>query len=177
MKVIACAEVESFLARTREALESNEAANSLMLGICERLARQPERVDATTRLWTVEDDEGLVLAALMTPPRSPVVYGHGGDLAGGARALVEELEDEGFAYRPASEDTFDKAAAYAKVTAPPPPDPRPPRIDPELVWKPPGVRKWPILAGAGGGVFALLALFVALKRRRGRTGNRDAGAR
>jgi hypothetical protein len=38
------ANVESFLTNTQVELESNEAANSLMLGVCLRLMRSPEQV-------------------------------------------------------------------------------------------------------------------------------------
>jgi predicted GNAT family acetyltransferase len=82
---------EGFLESTRAELESNEAANSLMLGLCERLVAHPERFKAAPCLETVSDGQGLVLAALMTPPHKLVVYGHRGDLREGARVLVRSL--------------------------------------------------------------------------------------
>jgi predicted GNAT family acetyltransferase len=85
-----------FLKDTQAALESNEAANSLMLGICGQLIRRPERISTAPCLKVVEDQSGLALAALMTPPHKLVVYGHQGDLVGGARALVEDLLAEGW---------------------------------------------------------------------------------
>jgi predicted GNAT family acetyltransferase len=72
-------------------LESNEAANSLMLGLCERLVAHPEQFKAAPCLATVSHGQGLVLAALMTPPHKLVVYGHRGDQREGARALVRSL--------------------------------------------------------------------------------------
>ena len=87
-------DAEAFLRSTRRELESSEAANSLMLGICGQLSRHPERVKAAPCLKTVRDENGLVLAAMMTPPHNLVVYGHQGDLGGGARVLVEELVRE-----------------------------------------------------------------------------------
>jgi predicted GNAT family acetyltransferase len=87
---------EAFLRNTRAELESNEAANSLMLGVCERLVRHPERVKAAPCLKTVEGQDGLVLAAMMTPPHKLAVYGHQGDLTGGARMLVQALVSEGW---------------------------------------------------------------------------------
>jgi predicted GNAT family acetyltransferase len=89
-------DVERFLGRTRSALESNEAANSLMLGICGHLIQHPQRFQAAPCLKTVDDGNGLVLAALMTPPHNLVVYGHQGDLVGGARLLIQELVREGW---------------------------------------------------------------------------------
>jgi predicted GNAT family acetyltransferase len=86
----------SFLANTRSELESSEAANSLMLGICGQLANHPERSKTTPCLKTIEDENSLVLAAIMTPPHKLVVYGHQGDLDGAARILIEELVGEGW---------------------------------------------------------------------------------
>jgi predicted GNAT family acetyltransferase len=96
MKVRTYTDVEAFLRNTRAELESNEAANSLMLGVCERLVRHPERVKAAPCLKTVKSRDGLVLAAMMTPPHKLVVYGHQGDIAGGARMLVQDMVGEGW---------------------------------------------------------------------------------
>jgi predicted GNAT family acetyltransferase len=82
---------EGFLERTRAALESNEAANGLMLGLSEVLVEHPERYKAAPCLKVVVDGEGLVLAALMTPPHNLIVYGHRGDQGGAARALAGSL--------------------------------------------------------------------------------------
>ena len=96
MKVRTYSDAEIFLRNTQVELESNEAANSLMLGVCGQLVRHPERVKATPCLKTVEDENGLVLAAMMTPPHKLVVYGHQGDLDGGTRILVKDLAREGW---------------------------------------------------------------------------------
>jgi predicted GNAT family acetyltransferase len=96
MKVRTYTDAGAFLRNTRAELESNEAANSLMLGVCERLARHPERVKVAPCLKTVKGQDGLVLAAMMTPPHKLVVYGHQGDIAGGARMLVQALVSEGW---------------------------------------------------------------------------------
>ena len=96
MKVRTTSDAGSFLRDVQGPLESNEAANSLMLGICGQLIRHPERFKAAPYLGTVEDGQGLIVAALMTPPHKLVVYGHQGDLDGGARALVNDLVDEGW---------------------------------------------------------------------------------
>jgi predicted GNAT family acetyltransferase len=82
---------ERFLKRTRAALESNEVANGLMLGLCDRLVEHPERFKAAPCLKVVVDGEDLVLAALMTPPHNLIVYGHQGDLGQAARALAGSL--------------------------------------------------------------------------------------
>jgi predicted GNAT family acetyltransferase len=58
--------------------------------------RHPERVNAAPCLKTVEDGNGLVLAAVMTPPQKLVVYAHRGDLDGGSGILVRDLVGEGW---------------------------------------------------------------------------------
>ena len=94
MKVRNHTDAETFLRYARAELESNEAANSLMLGVCEQLVRHPERAETALCLKTVEGKDGLVLAAMMTPPHKLVVVGHRGDLAGGTRILVQDLISE-----------------------------------------------------------------------------------
>jgi hypothetical protein len=94
MKVRTYGDAESFLRNTQVELESNEAANSLMLGVCLRLIRYPERIKTSPCLKTVEDERGLVLASMMTSPHKMVVHGHQGDLDRGARVLVEDLVSE-----------------------------------------------------------------------------------
>ncbi len=80
-----------FLERTRAALESNEAANGLILGLGEILVEHPERYKAAPCLKAVVDEQGLVLAALMTPPHNLLVCGHRGDQGRAARALARSL--------------------------------------------------------------------------------------
>ncbi|HSR30009.1 MAG TPA: hypothetical protein VLY63_05535, partial [Anaerolineae bacterium] len=94
MKVRTYTDAASFLSNTRVELESSEAANSLMLGICEQLARHPAQVDTTPCLKTVEDETGLIVVAVMTWPRKLVVYGHQGDVDGGTSTLVQALVGE-----------------------------------------------------------------------------------
>jgi uncharacterized protein len=91
-----CTDAKTFLDNTRSALESSEAANSLMLGVCGQLVRHPERSKTTPCLKTIEDENGLVLAAMMTPPHNLVVYGRQGNLDGAARTLIEKLVGEGW---------------------------------------------------------------------------------
>jgi predicted GNAT family acetyltransferase len=96
MKVQTHTDAECFLRNAQVELESNEAANSLMLGICGQLIRHPGRISATPCLKMVEDETGLILAAVMTVPHKLVVYGHEGDLDGGIRVLVQDLVGEGW---------------------------------------------------------------------------------
>ncbi|MBN1875319.1 MAG: GNAT family N-acetyltransferase [Anaerolineae bacterium] len=94
MKVNSYLDAGAFLKDTQEALESNGAVNSLMLGVCQRLARHPEQITIPPCLKAVVDEKGVVLAAMMTPPQKLVVYGRRCGLEVGARLLVEELVGE-----------------------------------------------------------------------------------
>jgi predicted GNAT family acetyltransferase len=96
MQVRTYTDPESFHKDIQVTLESNEAANSLMLGLCGHLIRQPERIRFALCLKVVQDQADLVLAALMTPPHKLLVCGHQRDLIGRARALVEDLLAEGW---------------------------------------------------------------------------------
>ncbi len=119
MRVRTYADAESFLRDTQAELESNEAANSLILGVCLRLARSPQSVETPPYLSTVEDAQGLVLAAMMTPPHKLVVYGHQGDLDEAGRMLAEDLAGAGWhvpGVRGATEVARSLAQSWAGVT-------------------------------------------------------------
>ena len=72
MKVRTYVDAENFLKNTQVELELNEAANSLLLGVCLRLIRYPERGKTPPCLKMVEDENGPVLASMMTPPHKLV---------------------------------------------------------------------------------------------------------
>lgn len=91
MRIRTYGDAEAFLSDTQEVLELTEAANSLILGVSGRLARHPEQIEAAPYLGAVEDENGLVLAAMMTPPHNLVVVGHQGDLQTAAGMLVGDL--------------------------------------------------------------------------------------
>jgi len=74
----------SFLGRTRAALERQEAANGLMLGIALRLVGEPNAYGGRLPYYaTVDAGAGLRVAALMTPPFKLQIYAEEtGDWAG-----------------------------------------------------------------------------------------------
>ena len=113
------ADAAHFLRDTETALESNEAANSLMLGVCGQLVRHPERIESPPCLKSVKEGSDLILAAMMTPPHNLVVYGHQGDIDGATRALVDDVAGEGWSvpgvFGP-SEVAEGLAARWAEVT-------------------------------------------------------------
>ena len=96
MKIRTYVDAQGFLRNPQVALETKEAANSLMLGICGQLVRHPERFKATPCLKMVEDKIGLTLAAVMTPPHKLLVVSHQGDLASAAKILVQHLAADGW---------------------------------------------------------------------------------
>jgi len=94
MKIGVYSDPAAFVENVRADLESSEAANSLMLGICGQLVHTPWRYYSTPCLRTVTDEDSLVLAALMTPPHNMILYGRPGDIDDGTRALIGSLVGE-----------------------------------------------------------------------------------
>lgn len=91
MRVTAHAGAGDFLAVAQPALEENEAANNLMLGVCLRLQQHPERIKHPPLLATVGDEAGLILAAMMTPPHKLVLYAARSDFTEALDALAHHL--------------------------------------------------------------------------------------
>jgi predicted GNAT family acetyltransferase len=119
MRAKCYADAAAFLEDTQAALEANEPANSLMLGLCMRLVQYPERIVDAPYLASVHDEQGLVLAAMMTPPRPIIVYGHRGDLAQAARVLAQDLVHGRWGVpgvRGPSEAATEVAVAWKEVT-------------------------------------------------------------
>jgi uncharacterized protein len=85
-----------FLERAQADLEADEAVNSLILGICLRLKDQPAPADRIC-LKTIEDEHGLALAAMMTPPHNLSINGHPFDMDCSVGILVGELSNEDWA--------------------------------------------------------------------------------
>jgi ribosomal protein S18 acetylase RimI-like enzyme len=68
-----------FLEKIQPTLERDEAANGLMLGVCQQLVDdqktgRPSEYLAAPKMVGVEDVQGLTAAALMTPPYSLILY-------------------------------------------------------------------------------------------------------
>ncbi|MBN1314564.1 MAG: hypothetical protein JXA42_03820 [Anaerolineales bacterium] len=97
MKIRNYMDARDFLCDTQDILESNEAANNLMLGVCEQMVREPERFVAAPCLKTAWNKDGLAVAAIMTPPFKLVVYGHQSNLTSGINKMVKEIHSEGWA--------------------------------------------------------------------------------
>lgn len=74
MLITTYADAAAFLRTAQALLERHEAANNLMLGLALRLAQSPAPAENPPYLATAPDDQGIALAALMTPPYNLVVY-------------------------------------------------------------------------------------------------------
>jgi predicted GNAT family acetyltransferase len=68
-------DVNGFLHDARAELESREAINNLILGVCGQLARHPERFQQPVCFKTVEENNTLHLAGIMTPPQNLLLAG------------------------------------------------------------------------------------------------------
>lgn len=91
MRVSIYPNADRFLARTQAALEKNEAANNLMLGLSLRMSRFLPLIEHPPYFATVTDNDNLLLAAMMTPPRSLVLYTELSNWSEALELLIQEL--------------------------------------------------------------------------------------
>jgi predicted GNAT family acetyltransferase len=68
----------TFLERVEAVLEKEEVVNGVMLGISYSLRRAANRVKTPPYLATIEDEDSVILAAMMTPPQALVLYSPAG---------------------------------------------------------------------------------------------------
>jgi predicted GNAT family acetyltransferase len=85
-----------FLAQAGPALEQHEVENNLMLGIATRLRKSPESIREQPYLAVVQDEGGLVAAALMTPPHGVIVHAERGDAQVGFARIAHDLQANGW---------------------------------------------------------------------------------
>jgi uncharacterized protein len=83
-----------FLEHAQSTLEADEAVNSLILGVCLRFRDQPAPPAVKICLKTIEDEHGLALAAMMTPPHNLVINGLPFDPDCSMGILAGELKSE-----------------------------------------------------------------------------------
>lgn len=91
MHVTAYRRPQDFLNATQAYLEQREAVNMLMLGLCFRLRRALPTDDPPPYFITVEDTQGIVIAAVMTPPHNLVVAGDRADCPEECHQVVRDL--------------------------------------------------------------------------------------
>lgn len=94
MKFTQHQQADSFLNTAKPALEQEEAANNLMLGICMRLQQFPEHIEHQPYLATVSDADELIAAAVMTPPYKLIVYAASSSSTDAFHLIAQNLMDE-----------------------------------------------------------------------------------
>ncbi len=80
-----------FLDKTLPQLEEHESANNLILGLTFRLIEQPDLYPLPPFLATVENDNGPVLAALMTPPHHIILCDFTPDAPSVCSMIIDSL--------------------------------------------------------------------------------------
>jgi predicted GNAT family acetyltransferase len=85
-----------FLHAAGGALETREAFNSLMLGVCGQAAEHPERFPGRSCWRSVRAGGDLVLAAIMTPPHKLILSGAGDDWDECTNLMAGSLAAEGW---------------------------------------------------------------------------------
>jgi len=75
MNLTAYRSANDFLQDVQGMLEEREAENSLMLGVCLRMAKSSEEIEPAPYFATVRQNNGILIAAIMTPPQKLIVYG------------------------------------------------------------------------------------------------------
>ena len=82
-----------FQNKTMATLERDEAANSLMLGVNQRLIKTPAEFSSDPLMVWVEDAQGVTATALMTPPFRMILYCEPLQKISSLRLLVDILAD------------------------------------------------------------------------------------
>ncbi len=80
---------DQFLLKTRTTLEKDEVRNSLLLGIAASIKTSP--LYTSFYLATVEDENGLLAVACMTPPHNLILSGWEGESAEAFTLLIQNL--------------------------------------------------------------------------------------
>lgn len=83
--------VDAFLAVAEADLAQDEVTNGLILGVTLRLQREPDRVTHKPFLATVQRNDALVAAGVMTPPYGLVVYAAAAEPAPALRLMAGAL--------------------------------------------------------------------------------------
>jgi predicted GNAT family acetyltransferase len=91
MQLVTYPDAAQFLSRTQTYLEAHEAINSLILGVCLRLARYPERSSDTPYLAAVEKGVLIYLASMMTPPYNLVLASSQHDIEPALEMIADDL--------------------------------------------------------------------------------------
>lgn len=85
-----------FLEKTQDYLLQDEAVNNLMLGLAVHLKHRSEVDRPPSYMATVEQGGQLLLAALMTPPNSLILYSPGEPDREACKAVASDLQSGGW---------------------------------------------------------------------------------
>jgi len=85
-----------FLRAAQTALDRDEVANALMLGICGQVRQDPTRYKSDPYLATVSQGDELAFAAVMTPPYKVIIASVRDDYAEAAELVVLDLLESGW---------------------------------------------------------------------------------
>lgn len=108
-----------FLLKTEKMLLEDEAANNLMLGISLLLKNSPADGKSQPYWAAFEDTDGIILAAMMTPPHQLLVYSNRERVGEAAILLAQDLHLNGWAVPGvlgATKISQEVASAWQKVT-------------------------------------------------------------
>jgi uncharacterized protein len=86
-----------FLHEVRAYLERQEAVTDLMLGLASRLAEEPLAYGSPPYLAAVSDEQGPILAALMTPPHNLILHSEQESKPAPLELLAQDLIKERWA--------------------------------------------------------------------------------
>ncbi|NPV75211.1 MAG: GNAT family N-acetyltransferase [Anaerolineae bacterium] len=85
-----------FLEKAQNYLLQDEAINNLMLGLAVYLKHQPETDKPPSYMATVEQGSQFLLAALMTPPRSVILFSPGEPDREACEVVARDLQSGGW---------------------------------------------------------------------------------
>jgi predicted GNAT family acetyltransferase len=105
-----------FLQKARAYLEQNEALNGLMLGLAFRLAEFAGQIKTAPFLAIVEDEGGLAIASLMTPPHKLILYSDRDNPNDALTALAQHLQGTNWTF-PAVLGQAPVAESFARIWA------------------------------------------------------------
>ncbi len=89
LKVIQYEQASEFLEKCGDLLMQHEAENNLIIGLANRLKHNPSAYSSTPFFSTVEEENKIILAALMTPPHNILLSNFTND----AIDALQELSD------------------------------------------------------------------------------------
>jgi uncharacterized protein len=92
MLITAYQDPDDFLVKTRATLAKDEVTNGLLLGIVSSIKKSS--LYETYYLATIEDENGLLVAACMTPPHNLLLYSREPENAAAFTLLIQELLGE-----------------------------------------------------------------------------------